>query len=169
MKQFEDFAKKYNVTMKATPIKNRAINLQDWVAAHWKYTLYRNGKPFHTGEYSSGLGNALSWLKTAPNQQFLRLEVRDYRNPLNHEGFTERLTTAWQRHVPLSIGDVLWCLQMDTMSCDQKFEDWAPEYGYDPDSRKAYAIWESVNNERRNIRLAFTAEELAEFYELEDA
>jgi len=32
------------------------------------------------------------------------------------------------------------------------FEDWATEYGYDPDSRRAEAIWKAVGKQMADLR-----------------
>lgn len=50
--------------------------------------------------------------------------------------------------------DVLDCLASDASTYDnaQGFEDWANEYGYDTDSRKAEKIFKAV--EKQSIKLA---------------
>lgn len=40
--------------------------------------------------------------------------------------------------------DVLECLVSDAVGYSPEFEDWAGDYGYDSDSRAAYATWEAV-------------------------
>ena len=51
---------------------------------------------------------------------------------------------AWDR-AP-NAADILPCLMADAQGFEQAegFEQWAAEYGYDPDSRKAFAIYEEV-------------------------
>lgn len=39
------------------------------------------------------------------------------------------------------MADVVHCLISDGEAALQDFEDWANDLGYDPDSRKAYAMW----------------------------
>ena len=41
------------------------------------------------------------------------------------------------------IDDVLYALVMDSVALDQTFEDWCADYGYDTDSRKAFATYEA--------------------------
>lgn len=43
-----------------------------------------------------------------------------------------------------TIAGVLECLVLDMPEDGARFEDWASDYGYDEDSRKAYATWEAV-------------------------
>ena len=49
--------------------------------------------------------------------------------------------------------DVLCCLAGDIRSLENSssFEDWAADFGYDSDSRKAFGIYESIKHE--NTRL----------------
>lgn len=75
-------------------------------------------------------------------------DARHWRVTLHHN--QRRMTLDfWQgsAHVnPPTVLDVLDCLASDATSYDNggTFEDWAYEYGYDTDSRKAYAIWQAV-------------------------
>jgi hypothetical protein len=43
---------------------------------------------------------------------------------------------------PPTLVDVLGSLCSDSSAIDSTFEDWASDFGYDADSRKAYATWE---------------------------
>lgn len=53
---------------------------------------------------------------------------------------------AGQPRTP-KVRDLLECLLADSSGADQSFEDWCGDYGYDTDSRKAYGIWTSVENQ----------------------
>ncbi len=48
--------------------------------------------------------------------------------------------------------DVLGCLWSDSTSADQSFEDWCADYGYDTDSRRLYATWETVQRQTGELR-----------------
>jgi len=48
--------------------------------------------------------------------------------------------------------DVLECLLSDASSADQPFEQWAGEYGYDIDSRKAERIYRQVQRQTASVR-----------------
>jgi hypothetical protein len=60
---------------------------------------------------------------------------------------TTTLDTSWRQgygveeHVTDRPETVLDCLISDISSADQDFEDWAADYGYDTDSRKAFATY----------------------------
>lgn len=45
-----------------------------------------------------------------------------------------------------SVGEVLYALASDAGYAHESFEDFAHEFGYDTDSRKAYATWEACQH-----------------------
>lgn len=55
-------------------------------------------------------------------------------------------------------GDVLDCLASDASSWEnaQSFEDWAGDYGYDTDSRKAEKIFKAVEKQTRALKKFLT-------------
>lgn len=55
--------------------------------------------------------------------------------------------------VPPTLEDVLYCLVSDSDCLDAlNFEEWASELGFNPDSRKDFAIWEECLNQSRLFR-----------------
>lgn len=50
------------------------------------------------------------------------------------------------------LADVLGCIVIDSSAIEQSFEDWASEYGYDTDSRKAEAIYEACKENGYRLR-----------------
>ena len=48
--------------------------------------------------------------------------------------------------------DVLECLVVDASSADQPFEEWASDYGYDTDSRKAEFTYKQVQAQTAKLR-----------------
>ena len=52
------------------------------------------------------------------------------------------------------LADVLDCLASDAAGYEnaRHFEDWAAEYGYDQDSRKGYAIFETVEKQAKDLQ-----------------
>lgn len=48
--------------------------------------------------------------------------------------------------------EVMWALCQDVSGAGQLFEEWAAGYGYDTDSRKAYATWEAIEHTNRKMR-----------------
>jgi hypothetical protein len=55
---------------------------------------------------------------------------------------------------PPNYDSVMACLVRDAEALNQTFENWALEFGYDTDSRKAYAIWEACCENARKLILA---------------
>jgi hypothetical protein len=47
---------------------------------------------------------------------------------------------------------LLYSLVMDSSAADTSFEDWASEYGYDTDSRKALEIFQQCQDQTRKFR-----------------
>lgn len=59
------------------------------------------------------------------------------------------------------LADVLDCLSSDAAGYENApdFEDWAQEYGYDEDSRKAEKIYKTIEKQARQLKV-FLGEEL---------
>lgn len=51
--------------------------------------------------------------------------------------------------------ELLACLALDAQMGDQTFEDFAADFGYDTDSRKAYATWEACRTLLEDLRAVF--------------
>lgn len=61
--------------------------------------------------------------------------------------------------------DVLSCISSDAVTDD--FEEWCADYGYDVDSRKAYAQWESCRDFSYKILRFFTTDEITALQEIQ--
>lgn len=65
----------------------------------------------------------------------------------------------------VDVGELLSSLAEDYLSGqDQTFEEWAGDYGYDTDSRKAYAIYEALKENRKRMDRVF-GDEVGNFVE----
>lgn len=53
---------------------------------------------------------------------------------------------------PPTAADVLECIASDASSGDEDFDSWCANYGYDTDSRSAYATWEAVRAQTDELR-----------------
>ena len=51
-----------------------------------------------------------------------------------------------------ALRDVLYSLVLDSSAVDQPFEDWASDFGYDADSRKALSTYETCVKIHRELR-----------------
>ena len=56
---------------------------------------------------------------------------------------------------PPDAQSVASCLAMDAQAGTEEFEEFASNFGYDSDSRKAYAVWEECRNTELRIRRMF--------------
>lgn len=59
----------------------------------------------------------------------------------------------------VDVAEILYSLASDYLSGkDESFEEWAEEYGYDTDSRKAYATYRELDENRKRMDRVFGAE-----------
>jgi hypothetical protein len=83
-----------------------------------------------------------------------------------HHAYTLKLTydgremmSPWRAGLGITddptLADVLESLFLDTDSYTDDFEEWASEYGYDTDSRKAEATWRAVGEQAAKVRALF--------------
>lgn len=64
------------------------------------------------------------------------------------------------------LADVMSCLLFDADAADQTFDDWCADFGYDTDSRKAFATYDACAQTARGLNSMFTPAELAQLREL---
>lgn len=62
---------------------------------------------------------------------------------------------------------VLECLQVDISSCNETFDDWCSNLGYDTDSRKALDTYLTCQNIESRLRLFLGGESLTELRNIE--
>ena len=72
-------------------------------------------------------------------------------------------TQQYPRPIPTAY-DFLACISGTYYNED--FSDFCDEYGYDTDSRTAYATWQAVNESAEKMESFFTPEELTELREI---
>ena len=146
------------------------------------------------GDYSLGFGHAESWAKNNKTQFWQDHRVMDYlkkplpwgKSHLPDSYYCQTIKAKYEKRVGIAnnwelnkarakpfkpvimVDEILCSLQMDISGSDQRFEDWVNDLGYEADSRKAYSIWETVNDERRDLEAVFSSEQLTEFMECEE-
>lgn len=147
---FVPWSQSRNFDPKAGPDK-RSLN--------WKVTLHKPGPGGRaltvlTTDYSAGIAHCPSY------KQGTRWTV-DYASAIEFE--TENGRTARNRPAPIMGGKpimpdaagVLASLAMDAGAIDSAtYEEWAGEYGYDPDSRKGEAIYRACLETALKLRAA---------------
>lgn len=77
-------------------------------------------------------------------------------------GWWNTTKTGKTKRVPRPY-DVISCL---TQSDPGTFDDFCSEFGYDSDSRRAFAVWEAVLGEWRRVQGFFTAAEIEKVQEI---
>lgn len=114
------------------------------------FTVSINGVSF---EYSMGHGHAkpiASIKKTGKPYVVVNLPEHMYPQQLRKPG-SVLPTMACPKP---TLEDVLYCLFNDASALETCFEDWACEYGYDIDSRKALAIYQACVDNGLKLRSA---------------
>lgn len=61
--------------------------------------------------------------------------------------------------------EVMYSLTTDAQMAGESFEDWCDSFGYDSDSRKAWAIYEQCQSTRDQLELSFKMDELTEYFQ----
>lgn len=61
--------------------------------------------------------------------------------------------------------ELLHCLLADASACEQSFESWCGEIGYDADSRKAHATYLACQENGDKLRKVFNAEQIRQISE----
>ena len=67
-----------------------------------------------------------------------------------------------------TLPEALECLASDCAAIDQPFEDWAGDYGYDVDSRKAEKMYRTIQDQANALRKLFGAAVYADFLEIRE-
>ena len=133
---------------------------------NWKVTLKKDGKAFLTTDYVAGVGHCPSYKQgrlSVAESECIRAECEKGRahfftgNPLPRP------------HTPPilpDLADVLRSLLSDAEAIDfDSFEEWALAFGFDPDSRKAEAIYRQCLEIGLKMRNALGEDGLAELLE----
>jgi len=133
---------------------------------NWKVTLQRNGRDVLTTDYSAGMGHCPSYNKKAPTSwdrppRYWQAAICAWECENGFEAtmkpffrdFTKRQGARSQADIesnrprvffPIEPkqADVVHSLILDSSVLDSGgFEEWASEFGYDTDSRKAESIY----------------------------
>lgn len=133
--EFVPFSRSRNANPKA-----RASDM----TLNWRVTLERAGRDVLTTDYSAGAAHCPSYRDKCHGAPHVMTVMRD--DAVRAECETGRAHTGPQygslspkgKTIEPKSHDVLYSLVMDSSVLDYaRFEDWAAEYGYDPDSRSA--------------------------------
>lgn len=134
----------------------------NWPSIGYNLELWRADRVIWSGPYFLGIGHVMPVI---PGRFYGYLSDQE-------RGVAERFgkvvagvaaKLAKAQKVTPKLEDVLHSLLSDGSAYfdAQRFEDWAADLGYDPDSRKAEATWRACDETGRALARAFTPDELA--------
>ena len=111
---------------------------------------------------ANGISMSADWADTNPNFTDPHPDMSHYKCVLSKDKPRRSMTTYFSMGSALtrepSAADVLDCLASDSAGIGEQFEDWAREYGYDPDSRKAERSYKTCQRQAK-ILLQFLGRE----------
>ncbi len=112
---------------------------------NWTVTVSYDGKSYSTS-YFSGIGHR-KLIRSA------KKEGNRYWDNIFHMYKTEKeaCEAQWLKLIPPSLADVMYCLLSDGRGAEDTFENFASEYGYDTDSRKALEIYLKCQETRNGM------------------
>ena len=114
--------------LKFVPFSQSRNASEKYPSLNWKVTLQHNGREVLTTDYMQGCAHARSYKQgdnTVRRDQMVREECETGRNAPTPD-----------------LRDIVYSLVMDSDVIDYpSFEEWASNFGYETDSRKAEAIY----------------------------
>lgn len=104
---------------------------------NWKITIKKDGRDIITTDYSAGIGHCPSYKQKF---NFTLDEATALEYEVEHG---KRATTPKGSPILPKLSDVLHGLLIESETINySSFEDWARDFGYDTDSRKAEKIYQ---------------------------
>lgn len=172
--KIDELIERHDLTLSSsTPI---GVVKDDWPCIQYKCNLAKDNREIWSGEYSLGVGHVKLPDRNSfhgnngpvTNDTMMYNCLKAGKTPADragHASFAAKLAVL--QKVEPKLPDVLHSLLMDGSAYfdAETFEDWASNYGYDPDSRKADAIWKACDEIGRKLSRAFSADDLAELRE----
>lgn len=138
---------------------------------NWKVTLKRNGRDIMTTDYMQGCGHCpahkLSVKEAGGINSIGRADAIAKECETGKTVHPYKIMQSGARIPAPSLADVLFCLCADSDVLNYaNFEQWADNFGYDPDSRKGEAIYRQCLEIALSLRAAIGDNELSELCQL---
>lgn len=114
-------------------------------AIYWDVTIKHNERAILTTQYSQGIGHLPKHLQVPWNHGVSMLLASAIEQATETGKARLKIDSAWPTKdlEPPTPEDVMYSIGIDTCVLDYAtFEDWAYDFGYDPDSRKAESIYQ---------------------------
>lgn len=152
------------ITMKAEPMPTRTDRApEEWdeQASHFRVTLTKDGRSM-SAQYSMGSGHLAAYIRERIKGKILpwHINERDAERALHRvvsvhdkQVYNELVQRYGNGFAPKA-ESVLDSLAMDASSYEnaRNFEDFAAEFGYDTDSRKAEAMYRACGDTAKELR-----------------
>lgn len=181
-KQAQDFLKKTGTTLTVKFLRHgKYFATDDDSRDIYEFTLTRGSRSY-TGTFGQSVfdSGVIFQSKNRKSKERLNITVPEKFWPLREGRGDATLKRAFARWFSkkffhampseLSLGkkptayDIL--SSMPNSYPGQTFEDFCADYGYDPDSRNAYSIYEACKKELEGLMMLFSDEELEELNEI---
>ena len=135
------------------------------LSLNWRVTLSR-GRQSMTIDYQQGIGHmpGYRWKNSYTLHEFDAMVYAAEKGRSGHD--SNQLANRTYPLPPPSLADILSCLSSDASVLDcNSFEEWAMEYGYDPDSRKAESVYQECLKQSLAFRNLVGNENVSAFRE----
>lgn len=164
----EAWALKHGVSMVAefVPFSKSRNAKEKHKSLNWKVTLYAmRGAPIITTDYMQGSGHCPAYkasVKELGNRDCIMREGAITFECETGKAYLPRYATVKKLPGP-ELADVLSSLSMESDVIDYRgFEDWAENFGYESDSRKAEAVYKACLDIALKLRNGFGDAAMAE-------
>lgn len=125
---------------------------------NWLLSITRKGCPtIINTDYHQGIGHVPGYQKATRKGNLYKFEQAA------ETGVYPKRTDYYSPDLNLpkpDIRDVLHCVLLDAEAADYSFDEWADDYGYEKDSRKAESIYQECQKTGYALLRMFSAAEL---------
>lgn len=129
----------------------------DELKLNWKITLTRNGKPFLVTPYSAGTAHCPSYALTMKDK-YIKNKMIAFECEKGKKArllWGETIGAAESKPILPEKAGVYYCIISDADVLNYPtFEEWAPNLGYDPDSRSGERIYSECLKQALALRAA---------------
>lgn len=111
--------------------------------------------------------NGQPWAHDKWSFTFTRTSVKKSINFDYYTGTGHRIKSGLSKEysaVKPGPAGIIYSLLMSESACNRSFADWCRDYGYDPDSRKALALYEACQQEYNKLQSMFTNTEITQLH-----
>ena len=137
---------------------------EEWDCDSWRFTIKNQ-----SFEYSTGLGlrgDVTANTKKRAAFDFPGLTEKDKAGQtLRGRQYLQRVQELREPQIP-PVAGLLYSLILDGSASELSFAEWCGDYGYDSDSRKAFATYMACQENSDKLQKVFTHSQIARIREL---